>query len=238
MVLVQGGIIENNGQKEHIESFYMDQFEVTVSDFKAFIDSTGYITDAERNGFSYVIANPGSWSRPKRLKIDDPTIFQVFNLEKKDGVSWKNDIYGNTLNVSGYSIYPVVHVSYNDAVEYAEWSGKRLPTVAEWLFATKGGVYFEEKEYNPKDIAQYDKTANSMIQPIGKIRGNLLNIHDLNGNVFEWVRNENMDGNAIIIGGCYLSDRDEIENHSQFALTADAASCIFGFRCIANPINK
>lgn len=238
MVFVQGGSIEINESQTHIKSFYMDQNEVTVSDFKAFIDSTNYVTDAERNGFSYVIVNPASWSRPKKQKNEDPEIYEVFNLEKKEGVSWKNDIYGNFLNVSSYSIYPVVHISYNDAKQYAEWIGKRLPTDVEWLYAAKGGIYYDAKEYKPVDIAQYDKTADEKLQPIRKLLGNQLNIFDMNGNVFEWVRGESSTESAMIIGGCYLSEKKEIEVHSQFSISSDLGSSIFGFRCIAKPLKE
>ncbi len=93
-----------------IEDFHIGTYEVTVNEFSKFISETGYITDADKNKFSWIF-NEKEW-----IKIE--------------GANWSYDSKGKIRDKSEYN-HPVAHVSWNDAVAYCKWVGGRLPTQAE-----------------------------------------------------------------------------------------------------------
>jgi formylglycine-generating enzyme required for sulfatase activity len=153
----------------HLKAFYIDKNEVTVSQFKKFVTATGYVTTAERLGYTFDFKG------------------------KYYGFSWKNP------NYKSYSDkHPVTCVSPEDAEAYAKWAGKRLPTEAEWEKAARGtdgrkypwgneiptfrkvGNFGGEK--GPEAVGSYPKGAS----PYGCL--------DMIGNLWEWSYSEEQQG--------------------------------------------
>lgn len=164
-----------------IKSFWIDAREVTVAGYAKFIESTGYKTDAEKFGWSGVFdLKTGIWG-------------------KRDGANWKQpDGPGS----QALPDEPVTQISWNDAVAYAKWAGKRLPTEAEWEYAARGGlvskrfVWGDELRPEGKPVANwwqgefpYKNTGEDEFvgrAPVGRFPANGFGLFDMAGNVWEW----------------------------------------------------
>ena len=162
--------------------FYIDKSPVTVAQFRQFVNATGFKTEAEKFGDS-----------------------GVFNFERKTwellpGATWEKP-FGPS-GPDAVNNHPVTHVSWNDAVAYANWAGKRLPTEAEWEYAARSGENNGEKfswgnevsvdgQYFANtwqgDISSTDAPDGYLFtSPVGVFGGNDAGVTDMGGNVWQW----------------------------------------------------
>ena len=200
---------------EHIvevRGFWMDETEVTNAQFRSFIDATGYVTRAEKT--------PTLDEFPEELRhLIDPADLKAgantfkpcdaVNLQEhlqwweyKHGASWKQPD-GPDSSIEGKDDYPVVCLTWDDAVAYAKWAGKRLPTEAEWEFAARGGlkgqIFVWGNEMHPDgkwmcNIYQGDFPRNDSGEdghagaaPVKSYPENGYGMYDMSGNVWEFV---------------------------------------------------
>lgn len=121
-----------------VDPFFMDAVPVSNAAFREFVQATSYITEAQRFGWSYV------FHKQAPPELAGTRVIGVEWWCKIDGADWAHP-EGPDTSIEHRLDFPVLHVSWNDAAEYARWSGKRLPTEAEWEYAARGGL--EQKIY-------------------------------------------------------------------------------------------
>ncbi|WP_232373317.1 formylglycine-generating enzyme family protein [Pinibacter aurantiacus] len=191
----------------YVNPFYMDETEVTNGEYAKFVAATGYVTVAEKKPTKEefpdapeenLVAGSVVFTPPAHeVKLNDH--YQWWNYVQ--GADWRHPT-GPDSDIKGKDNYPVVQIAYEDAVAYANWAGKRLPTEAEWEFAARGGkageMYAWGNQLKPKDkwMANTfqghfpDKDAGSDgfvgIAPIKQFAANEYGLYDVAGNVWEW----------------------------------------------------
>jgi len=133
---------EGPAREVTLDAFYIDEYPVTNEQMEEFVRATGYRTEAERFGWSFVFQ--GHIPADRYAQIVDRQVPGVNWWCKVNGADWRRP-EGPDSGIASRSRYPAVHISWNDAIEYCRWSGKRLPSEAEWEYAARGGL--EQKLY-------------------------------------------------------------------------------------------
>ncbi len=248
-----------------LDAFEIDPLCVTNARFARFVADTGHVTDAERYGWSFVVAPllPDDFPETRGVAAA-PWWRQVM------GASWQRP-EGPRSNLAGREDHPVVHVSWTDATAYCAWAGCRLPTEAEWEYAARGGLVQKRLPWGDEltpggvwrsNIWQGEFPVRNTAEdgylgtaPADAFPPNGHGLHNVSGNVWEWCADwfhttfhrtgprENPAGPPagqakVIRGGSYLC-HDSYCNRYRVAArssnTQDSSTGNMGFRCARDP---
>lgn len=210
------GFPEEYPQHEvRVAGFWMDAHEVTNDEFEAFVAATHYTTTAERKPDWEVMklqVPPGTPKPPDSVMVAGSLVFTppVQPVPLDDAVQWWHFVaganwrhpQGPATDINGKGSFPVVHVSWEDAMAYCKWSGKRLPTEAEWEWAAKGGNVNAKYGWGTAELKEGFYPANIWqgtfpnkntaedgfvtAAPVKSFAPNGFGLYDMSGNVWEW----------------------------------------------------
>ena len=249
-------------RRVRVKPFRMSQTAITNAEFHQFIEETGYVTEAERFGWSFVF-----WSQvPSDIKSTQGVV-GIEWWRRVHGANWR-DVNGPGTQDSAWSPeHPVVHVSWNDATVYARWAGGRLATEVEWEHAARGGlgeVKFPWGNDEPDDTAslpcniwqgkfpESNTAADGYIAtaPARSFEPNGYGLYNLCGNVWEWTaedysnssknpkvrsRTRTMKGYKLSKGGSFLCHKSYCYRYriaARTGSTPDSSTTHQGFRVV------
>jgi len=180
---------ERPGGPARVGAFWIDRTEVTNAQFAVFVAETRYRTVAEQTGASPVFVVPSKAEHG----IENAWWRRIV------GANWRRP-EGPGTDITRRGNHPVVHVALADALAYARWLGRDLPTEAEWEYAARDGTAGDQRDAEPRDargpFANYWQGAfpegNTLgdgflgTAPVGCFRASARGLYDLIGNVWEW----------------------------------------------------
>jgi formylglycine-generating enzyme required for sulfatase activity len=215
------------------QPFYLQSMEVTLGEWRRFTEETGYKTEAETGGGAFVLSG-SMWEMKKDTHWDNP----LFHQDDR---------------------HPVTCVSWNDILAFIHWlnrvddeSAYRLPTEAEWEYATRAGTTtifsFGDEDRKLGEYAWFIFNSGSQTHPVGSKKPNSWGLYDMHGNVNEWVtddwhdsyENAPADGRAwindprgldrVLRGGSWSSDARGCRSAARHSTSFDSRKSSIGFR--------
>ncbi len=213
-------------RQKQVGGFWMDEHPVTVAEFRRFVKDTGHLTTAEQvpvaddfPGADPATLVPGSLvftmtSWP--VDLDDWRRWWAYVPDAQ----WRRPT-GPASTLDGRQHHPVTHVSYADALSYADWSGKSLPTEAEWEFAARGGLEGAVFPWGDEFMPNHRRMANTWhgrfpweyeagrkheqspgTTPVRSYPPNGYGLYDMVGNVWEWTADHYRDSHDAPVRSC------------------------------------
>jgi formylglycine-generating enzyme len=272
MVWVRGGTFRMGSEEFYaeeqpvrevrVDGFWIDPHAVTVTEFARFVTATGYTTVAERTpdpalyaGTDPALLVAGSLvfvRPPGPVDLDDQSAWWTYVR----GADWRHP-EGPDTDLQGRARHPVTHVAYADALAYAEWAGRALPTEAEWEYAARGGLEGARYPWGDVEFPDGRALANTWqgefpwqnlridgyerTSPWGAFEPNGYGLYDMTGNVWEWTCDPYPPeaGDAfprhVVKGGSFLCAPTYNFRHrpaARLGVTIDTSACDLGFRCV------
>ena len=248
--------------KKRLKPFRIGQTAVTNQEFREFVDETGYVTDAERYGWSFVF-----WSDVSKLVPATQGVQGAGWWRRVNGATWKDISGPGTEAEFWHPDHPVVQVSHADASAYALWAGGRLPSELEWEHAARAGqedVPFPWGDTDPNDTDNFPCNIwqgdfpylNTGLDgwkttaPAKSYQPNALGLYNMIGNVWEWTRDaywvksrkkhvrqrmSQMRGFKLLKGGSFICHRSYCYRYRIAARTGnspESSTTHQGFRVV------
>ena len=217
MIRVAGGSFRMGSERHYpeeapvhsvrVEGFWIDRTPVTNREFRSFVKATGHVTAAETapdpkdypGALPHMLRAGSLVFSPPKGPVDLADWSQWWQF--KFGADWRRP-YGPRSSIAGLSEHPVVHIAYRDALAYATWAGKDLPSEAEWEFAARAGLDGAEFAWGDEFAPGGRQMANTWqgafphenarldgyerTSPVTAFPANGYGVHDMIGNVWEW----------------------------------------------------
>ncbi|MBU0769227.1 MAG: formylglycine-generating enzyme family protein, partial [Proteobacteria bacterium] len=234
---------EKPEQVVYLEAFYCGRFPITNGLFEIFVEKTGYKTTAEKVGYGTVYHGRFEKKKDETTGLITSTWNSSLYSETIEGACWYQPS-GPKSTLYNKRSHPVVQISMEDAMAFAAWTGKRLPTENEWEAASRtanGWIFSWGPEWE-KDVCNIEDSYIADTTSVDKYVEfeNDFGIVDTIGNVLEWT-NDSFDSTSkkdhgtkyrAVKGGSWISGND-IRLFSRFMVEPESHSNILGFRCVA-----
>lgn len=221
-------IEESPAHKVRVAPFWIDTRAVTNRQFALFVAATGHVTQAEKpaDPDDYPGADPALLAPASVVLVPPPAMVDRSDIHNWwqyiPGADWRHP-RGPRSSLDGLEDHPVVHVAFADALAYATWAGKELPSEAEWEYASKGGSDGSEFPWGDELVPAGHHMANTwqgefpwenlksdgfeFTAPVGSFPANGYGLYDMIGNVWEWTADWYQDHGLVQRSCCTLDDR-------------------------------
>ncbi len=215
---VKGGELHLKDQKVAVRSFQISKYEISNAEYAAFLNVE---------------------------KIGPDGIFkgkQMINISSEDlQLEYQNGIW---MPKPGKENYPMVMVSYYGAWDFCQWTGGKLPTEMEWIWAAKGGLksnnYIYAGSNNLDEVGWYRENCEGHSHEVGQKKSNELGIYDMSGNAWEWCLNDSLKTDTdfcVHMGGSWFAGEQPSQISAHYGNTPTHFSNSVGFRVIF-PVKK
>lgn len=246
-----------------VDAFRIAPHAVTNVQFATFVKATGYVTQAERQGWSFVVV-PFLTRRQAAAHVAQ-VVAETPWWGQMPGAAWRTPL-GPGSGIGDLSDHPVVHVSHDDALAYCDWAALRLPTENEWEYAARGGLVGQRYPWGNDSLRRGRHRCNIWqgpfpahntaedgwlaTAPVRAYEPNGYGLFNMVGNVWEWSADwwsprafdpdrpaDSRSGARVIRGGSFLCHDSYCNRYrvsARSSNTPDSTTANMGFRCAAD----
>jgi len=204
----------------------------------------------KKDGAKMVLIPGGKNTKPFWIDTTEVTVGQFKKFLLESTYQFDTKLWEDIRNFSAGDQYPVVYVSWDDAVAYSKWSGKRLPREEEWEWAARGKLkgktypwgndQGQARDYaNLNGIGSRDKWKYSA--PVGSFKPNGYGLYDMGGNVWEWCQDwydDNRIRYRLLRGGCWVNDVKSLKVTNRCSPAPYFRQNYIGFRCVVSSTDE
>ena len=179
------------------------------------------------------------------MDATEVTVGQFKRFLASTDYSFDEDLWVEIYKYSPTNKHPMIYVTWYDATAYAKWSGKRLPTEAEWEFAARGGLVGKQYSWNDdsdliRNYTNYNGAGGNdkwdqQTAPVASFKANGYGLFDISGNVWEWCQDwyDSTNQLRVLRGGSWISNMDYLRVNARTCYNPPSSNNDGGFRCVS-----